>query len=706
MKKISRSKNIILITILTLSSTMILTGCSDNPDPDPIVKKKDNNASAGDDINISKYEDPGVDVPRSSLKPVSARTVLPAKVRIVFQAFDELGNPKKGLNKSDFAIEVDGRDISNDSESYADIVSVTGLGFSLPTIFVLDISSSISDADYLASIQGLRSLLLDENNNSKLIDGQSVAIVVFDGDVTPVLQLTKTATRIKASLDELQTLQRAGRRDNSSTNLYGAAEFGLGLWVNSFKRTNITEGYMVIIGDGADTANKVSKDVLLNTIATSGKKVFTIPTGGISAEGIADLNSLASSTKFAADKIDFSALETQLTNVGNDIIDIINAIYLMEFVTSSRSGDEDIAIKYMTGLGEPTITGTYATDGFSGVPRELWINNMPIVNHDLLNTDMNIPLGAQMTYRVKTKWSNTLPSYEWNTTAVSSYITFDMNSTASELNVTGTSVGSEDLVITDLNNIVGAGSVAQLSETLRVNVTQIDVSASSLSTNAGGTISLDAISSATNPPSFIWSNDNEGKCTLSSSSGPEVSVHTESYYDYYTCGIKVVDINNSNDTYYLRLTIGSEGTSFTAQGSTQAVDFDFESGEVEAGRFGDWEVVELSELPVTSTTNGNYLLKANSIGDNGITNFTITSALTTKISFDYYVSSEGYADYFTFFIDGIAVLMKSGTDDTAVSTFISDQLSDGNHTFTWEYTKDSYDDRGYDTVYLDNFIFE
>ncbi|MFH1010010.1 MAG: hypothetical protein V1784_02090 [bacterium] len=74
----------------------------------------------------------------------------------------------------------------------------------------------------------------------------------------------------------------------------------------------------------------------------------------------------------------------------------------------------------------------------------------------------------------------------------------------------------------------------------------------------------------------------------------------------------------------------------------------------------------------------------------------------SPVSFYYKVSSESNNDYLRFYLDHVLLGQWSGQADW---TQVSFDVTAGNHTFTWIYTKDQYTSSGSDCAWLDYIIF-
>lgn len=129
---------------------------------------------------------------------------------------------------------------------------------------------------------------------------------------------------------------------------------------------------------------------------------------------------------------------------------------------------------------------------------------------------------------------------------------------------------------------------------------------------------------------------------------------------------------------------------------------DFESGD-----FTEFEWQNNSSNPWTIkpmvANSGMYSAKSGSIGNNLNTQLSIQVNAPTDdvIIFARKVSSEADYDFLTFYIDGFQ--QDSWSGQLSWET-VSYPVSAGNHTFTWEYSKNQFIVEGSDAAYIDDII--
>ncbi len=130
---------------------------------------------------------------------------------------------------------------------------------------------------------------------------------------------------------------------------------------------------------------------------------------------------------------------------------------------------------------------------------------------------------------------------------------------------------------------------------------------------------------------------------------------------------------------------------------------DFESGTFE---MFEWELTGDAEWQITSSNpyEGDYAAKSGTITDNQVSSLSINVEVSTddQISFFYKVSSESGYDYLNFYIDGVLKDEWSGEIGWTEAVY---DVTAGNHTFKWEYSKDFSVSSGSDCAWVDYILF-
>lgn len=158
----------------------------------------------------------------------------------------------------------------------------------------------------------------------------------------------------------------------------------------------------------------------------------------------------------------------------------------------------------------------------------------------------------------------------------------------------------------------------------------------------------------------------------------------------------VVDIN-------LDYMAGNYSASKMIQEAVGLILEDFETGDFSQFDWqfnaNPWTIVSGAEA-----YEGEYAAKSGNIGASQQTIMEVAYSVASagELSFYYKVSSESGYDYLKFYIDGNMVDSWSG--DVAW-TLASYEVSAGDHTFKWEYMKDTSVDGGSDCAWVDYIIF-
>jgi len=128
----------------------------------------------------------------------------------------------------------------------------------------------------------------------------------------------------------------------------------------------------------------------------------------------------------------------------------------------------------------------------------------------------------------------------------------------------------------------------------------------------------------------------------------------------------------------------------------------------ESGGFAalPWTMSGNNGWTITSSSpyEGSYSAKSGAIANYGESIMSVTLDITSPgdISFYYKVSSEATYDFLRFRIDGVQKDEWSGSVGWTLATYA---VNAGQHTFTWEYTKDVSQASGSDCGWIDKIVF-
>ena len=131
---------------------------------------------------------------------------------------------------------------------------------------------------------------------------------------------------------------------------------------------------------------------------------------------------------------------------------------------------------------------------------------------------------------------------------------------------------------------------------------------------------------------------------------------------------------------------------------------DFETGDFSANEWNN-EVSDYPWIIVEGGNESNYAMKSTCEGiDYGVSAIEITVEVPYDgvISFDYKISSEQTYDLGMFYIDDAVMATFSGEAGWANKQV---RVTEGTHTYRWEYSKDIMWESGEDAFFVDNVVF-
>ena len=207
-------------TVILIASALI-GSCSDGINRDDI----DTGGSSGPGtLDDGSPADPSY-VKFSKVEYTSEQ---PSLVSILFQATDSSDRNIDSLSIDNFQIEEDDELIPA-SESASIIISRVLMPFTMDTVVMLDISSSITATDLANMKQAVNELVRDPTTgNSRLFPGQRVSIYTFNDTLTKIKGFSSSPSQIIKSMERI-TLPNT----ITPTDLYGALQTGVSLWQTS-----------------------------------------------------------------------------------------------------------------------------------------------------------------------------------------------------------------------------------------------------------------------------------------------------------------------------------------------------------------------------------------------------------------------------------------------------------------------------------------
>ncbi len=515
----------------------------------------------------------------SSMAALDSYVVLPSLVNLVFEVLDENGQPVTDLadqinnyHSDLLTIKEDGEEIIETGEAFAYIQSLDTLDITTPTVYAIDISSSMKQQSLLNFVDDLRSQL------STLEPGQSIALLVFDGNIEIVQDLTFDTAAIATALNKIEgiIINRQSRTDNFSTNLYGAAIEGMDLWRESFIAKDVVKGLLVLITDGEDEGTKKSfVDVLK---ARGAKNIFSVYVGannippalvGLSCSSTEVASGKCQNTETTMGSSAYAYGTADFSQVPNVLIDAylqakakLAGQYYLEYSSPRRSGTHTLSVTYNDGsLKPPSIVGSFDAKDFYGVSADIAVLS-----------NLNIPLGVTRSFDAITRWTNIAGDYTWRLTSGTS-VTLSAE-IGSNIEIKGTKYGSSTVRITDNNNYQSGSFSSPLIVTkeLTLNVTDTSVLAPTKLLPLNKAVMFHATTTAVKVPKFNWSFLSGGtNCKFRTSrTGTDLAtvinaatVYLVGITDMKSCRVDVIDTVNGGSHYPIDFTVERYGPSLS-----------------------------------------------------------------------------------------------------------------------------------------------
>ncbi len=370
------------------------------------------------------------------LEKLNFSAELPAIISILFRATDQYDNALPGLQTNDFVVTEDDLPVSS-TETSLSIVPHNELPFSLRTVIMIDISSSILPSDLLKITDAVRALLIDETGASTLIPQQEIALYTFDDTITQINGFSSNAQSLVSSLDSIQAAIAI-----TPTDLYGAIITGTAQWEDSFDLNQVTQGSLIVVTDGSDTAGKHTFEDA--QAATIGKSVYTLGVGEDVSPAV--LRSLGRSGSFTLRN--FDQLRDAFQTIAGQVVDTANSFYYLHYASPKRRAEGDIAnsdhelelsiVDNANTTATATIEDTFNSAEFTNVNAQVVVSGPTQL--DTLQSG---------TYRARTRWAPTPTSvYRWEITSDDGACAMTVLSDTT-ITITGVAPGNCTLSATD-----------------------------------------------------------------------------------------------------------------------------------------------------------------------------------------------------------------------------------------------------------------
>lgn len=296
-------------------------------------------------------------------------------------------------------------------ESFLEVDQAQNLNVEFHTVFAIDVSASLSSTELATVIENIKGVIVDGNGQSKLAPNQYVSLYTFDSSVEAVAEKTQDTAELISALDDIVI-------GSPSTNLYGAIQAGVSAWENEITLQQVSYGSLILFTDGSDTSSLVSKDDALE--AAENKDVYFIAVG--QDADTSDLESFTTSNNiFELESFDelSQAVEDTFTRMQT----FEDGLYILSYATPRRAGDHTLTIEAIDDYRCDTAISEYETTRLNsdGVVEgcddaqsyEFNADDFSDVQPEILVLGPTITLATEVEWKIKLRWSNETPSYNW-----------------------------------------------------------------------------------------------------------------------------------------------------------------------------------------------------------------------------------------------------------------------------------------------------
>lgn len=332
---------------VTVGTTVQVSGTTANNFTAPVIYKVTAANGTSTQYTVTVTLSGGLYI---ALQSNSVTVDLPSVITFFFQAKDISGNYVTTLANPDFTILEDNLPLTP-AESFQELVPISQLPYTLQTVLLIDISSSITAADLVNMKVAAKNMV------ANMVPHQQIAVYTFDDRFTQVAAFTNNTTTLNTAIDSIVI-------GNPSTNLYGAIQQGVALWTDTATATGITKGFLVAITDGADTAGISTLSAALT--ARGSKSVYTIGAGA-NADAVA-LTSIGNAGYLPI--TNYSLLQNALNQVTADVAATAASFYFMHYSTPKRAGTHTLTLQVAGNTNTSangTIASSFSAAGFSSI---------------------------------------------------------------------------------------------------------------------------------------------------------------------------------------------------------------------------------------------------------------------------------------------------------------------------------------------------
>ncbi len=369
------------------------------------------------------------------LEKINFEATLPSVISIMFQATDNFGNAIADLQTSDFIVLEDDEPVSAAETSLA-IVPHEQLPFSIRTVVMIDVSSSISPSDLEKTKAAVRGMITNAEGQSILLPQQEFALYSFDDTVSLLQDFTSNTNILVDTLENIQPAVAI-----TPTDFNGAVITGTSRIENTFDLEQISQGNVIIITDGTDTAARNTFRDALDSV--NGKSVYTLGVGDEISEST--LQQIGTSGTFALRN--FEQLASVLRSINQQVVDSANSFYFLHYASPKRGAEgaessiHNIRLSVANNAnrsGTSAITDQFDSTDFSNVQAEV-----------IISGQQRLEVQEAGIYRATTRWApQPISSYVWSLPADNVSCQIDRLSSTS-IRVTAVATGNCTLTAED-----------------------------------------------------------------------------------------------------------------------------------------------------------------------------------------------------------------------------------------------------------------
>jgi hypothetical protein len=294
-----------------------------------------------------------------SVNRVSSAQKKPNNAWVFFSVERVAGEAVTGLTADDFAVYEDGALVAK--EDSKQLLQSPDAAAVMYTLLLVDLSGTGTAAAPDAVVDAAKAFA------ERVGKGQRVGVYGFDGEekIHPIVPFAGDQAPAPAAFDAL----RRFRTKDPSTNLHGAVVEGLRELRRALEREKkpIRFGTLVVLAQGIDRANRVSRDVMRSEWDADKYKLYEVLAAG-AGEDRSPLDDVGrDGIETAADR---AGLKDALDRVAGRIEAHAKRYYLLSFCTTARKGEREVRIQARARSPDASGSLTYAfnADGLGPPP--------------------------------------------------------------------------------------------------------------------------------------------------------------------------------------------------------------------------------------------------------------------------------------------------------------------------------------------------